>query len=152
MAMRCYRHSEPSYGVYALVKRIEPFRDSSRIVALEFVGERPPGVYFEKPWATYVTKWTGIERRRAPRQDISEAVEIEYLDEHMRLIITENGVAENASSNGLRVSVKSAPKDFEMLKVGLPSRNFKTLATVCNRYVGVDRLERLCIQYRHPHV
>lgn len=148
MRLRCYRHSEPSYSVYGLVRRIETPRDGHRVVGIEFVGECPPDGYIERPWATYATKWSGIERRRSPRWDISEVVRIEYLDERMRLLLHEEAVAENASIGGMRVNVKSAPPEFDMLRI--KTREFESLATVCNRYVGKDRLERLCIQFAYP--
>jgi hypothetical protein len=151
MRLRCHRHCEPSYSVYAIVRRIEPPQNNARVVAVEFVGEHPPEGYIDKPWATYLTRWRGAERRRAPRQDISEAIYIEYLDDKLHLISQETAIAENASSRGMRVIVNSTPPDFEAVKIVSPGRNFESLAVATNRFIGKDRLERICLQFVHQN-
>jgi hypothetical protein len=145
--LRCYSYAEPTYRVYAIVRRVDLSKDSSRVVGLEFLGQNPPPGYFEKPWATFKTKWNGSERRREPRREVSEGVRVEYLGESMQLLRKEMAVTENISQGGARVRVRSAPAEFELVKITNPNRNFESLAAVCNRYVGQDGFERLCLRF-----
>ena len=147
MRLRCHRHSEPSYSVYAIVRRVEPPIDGLCVVALEFIGEHPPKGYLEKPWSTYGTKWNGSERRRAAREDVSEMVYVDYFDRGMRRIKQESAVTEDLSDDGMRVFVKAAPPELEIINVTSPRRNFERLGALRNRYVGKDGFERLCLQF-----
>jgi hypothetical protein len=147
MRLRCYRHYDPSYSVYALVRRIEPIKDGFRVVGVEFIGEHPPGGYCNKPWATYMTKWDGAERRRALRQKRIESVHIEYFNEAMECIAQEVAATEDISSGGMRVVVKTAPPDFEMVRVTCSSLGIESFAAACNRYAPKGESERLCLQF-----
>jgi hypothetical protein len=129
------------------VRRVEPPKDGMRVVAVEFVGENAPPGHIERPWATYSTRWDGKDRRREPRSTTSEVVYLEFLNDAMHRIRQEAAVTENSSAGGMRVFAKSIPGDFDLIKVTQPDRNFERIATVCNRYVGRDRLERLCLQF-----
>jgi hypothetical protein len=145
--LRCYGYAEPTYRVYAIVRRVELPKDSFRVVGLEFLGQNPPPGYFEKPSAIFKTKWNGPERRREPRQEVSDAVTIEYLGEYMQSLRKETAVTENISRGGARILVRSAPAECELVKVTYLNRNFESLAAVCNRYVGQDGFERLCLRF-----
>ncbi|HKG23572.1 MAG TPA: PilZ domain-containing protein [Blastocatellia bacterium] len=147
MKLRCHRHSEPSYGVYALVRRVEPTREGSRIVALEFVGEHPPPGYIQRPWVTYRTKWSGEERRREPRIERVETLTIDCLNESMQTVRQMVAVTENISPGGARIYLKAAPPESDVVRVANLSRTFESLATVCNRYVDKDGFERLCLSF-----
>lgn len=147
MRLRCHRHCEPSYSVYALVRRVGPLKDGERLTALEFVGEHPPQGYISKPWSTYVTKWSGLDRRRAPRVEASDDISVEYFSDTMLRVRHEAAVIENVSTNGMRICVKSPPPDFELVRIQYPLRGFESFAVVCNRFQGKDRLERLCLQF-----
>ncbi|HVF92641.1 MAG TPA: J domain-containing protein [Blastocatellia bacterium] len=147
MKLRCHRHSEPSYGVYALVRRIEPTREGSRIVALEFVGEHPPAGYIQRPWVTYRTKWSGEERRREPRIERVETLTIDCLNESMQTVRQMVAVTENISPGGARIYLKAAPPESDVVRVSNLSRTFESLAMVCNRYVDKDGFERLCLSF-----
>jgi hypothetical protein len=147
MSLRCHRHSEPSYSVYAIVRRVEPPIDGLSVVALEFIGEHPPKGYLEKPWRTYGTKWNGSERRRAAREGVSETVFVDYFDRGMHRIKQETAVTEDLSDDGMRVFVKAAPPELEIISVTSPMRNFERLGALRNRYVGKDGFERLCLQF-----
>ncbi|HYP26287.1 MAG TPA: PilZ domain-containing protein [Blastocatellia bacterium] len=147
MKLRCHRHTEPSYGVYALVRRIEPARDGARIVALEFVGERPPAGYIQKPWVTYRTKWSGEERRKEPRVERVETITVDCLNESMQTVRQMVAVTENISPGGARIYLKAAPPEFDIIRVANLNRTFESLATVCNRYVDKDGFERLCLSF-----
>ena len=146
--LRSHGFSEAGYNMYAIVRRVEPVVDGFRIVGLEFIGAHPPGDYLHKPWATFRTqKWNGPDRRREPRRELAEAVAVEYLDETMQRIAREAAVTEDVSSGGARVRVKSAPTQFEFVRITCPNRGFISLALVRNRWTGSDEFERLCLQF-----
>ena len=73
--LRSHGYSDSTYNVYAIVRRVDPPRRNERFVGLEFIGEHPPTGYLENPWAVFRTaKWSGHERRRAPRSVKRQAV------------------------------------------------------------------------------
>jgi curved DNA-binding protein CbpA len=147
-AMRNHGFSEPTYGVYAAVRRIGSLEDGYRVIGVEFMGEEAPPVYFERPWATFrADSWQGPERRREPRVDRSEVVSIRYLNESMEVIRQEVAVTENLSSGGARVFVKGAPPEVELIRIMNLNHSFESLAAVCNRYIGSDGFERICLKF-----
>jgi hypothetical protein len=146
--LRSHGFSEPGYKVYAVVRRIEPPRQGGRVIGLEFMGDRPPAGYLEKPWAIFRTKrWGGIERRRAARVDRAEAIRIEYFLDAMNSTMREEARTENIGRHGLRVAVKAAPPEFDLIRISSPARRFESFAALRNRYVGKDGVERLCLQF-----
>lgn len=146
--LRSHGFSEAGYNMYAIVRRVEPIVDGVRIVGLEFIGANPPGDYLYKPWTIFRTqKWNGPNRRREPRRELAEAVAVEYLDASMQRIAREAAVTEDVSSGGTRVRVKSAPPEFEFVRITSPNRGFISLALVRNRWSGSDGFERLCLQF-----
>ena len=146
--LRSHGFADSSYNVYALVRRIEPPKKGVRYVGLEFIGEHPPPGYLERPWATFRTKrWAGNERRRAPRIERAEAVRIEYISAALSSTLREEVVTENVSRTGLRVIVRAAPLEFDLLRITSAARQFDGLATLRNRFQGKDGLERLCLQF-----
>jgi DnaJ domain/PilZ domain len=146
--LRSHGFSEAGYNMYAIVRRVEPLIDGMRVVGLEFIGASPPGDYLHKPWATYRTqKWNGPERRREKREALSEPVTVEYLDEARQSIGREAGITEDVSPGGARICVKSAPPEFDYLRVTCPSRSFKGIAILRNQWNGTDGSERLCLQF-----
>jgi hypothetical protein len=145
--LRSHGFTDASYNVYALVRRIDPPKKGARLVGLEFIGEHPPTGYLAKPWATFRLKtWAGNERRRAPRVEHAEAVRIEYISEATHSRVREEVMTENISRAGARVVVRAAPAEFDMLLITIPARQFEGLATLRNRFLGKDGLERLCLQ------
>ncbi|HXG93798.1 MAG TPA: PilZ domain-containing protein [Blastocatellia bacterium] len=150
--LRSHGYSEPSYNVYALVRRVEPQRKGMRVVGLEFLGEHPPVGFLEKPWLVFRTKrWSGAERRREPREQRAEAVTVEYFSETMEPICKEDARTENISRSGLRIAVREAPAEFDVIRVTSVRRGFESFAKVRNRYLGKDGLERLCLQFNGNH-
>ena len=146
--LRAHGYSDPGYSVYAIVRRVEPSSDGARVVGLEFLGERPPGEYLAKPWATFRTeRWNGVERRREQRAAASETVVIEYLTDSNQAISRETSQAENVSPGGIRVRVKAAPPAVDYVKVISQKRRFEAVAAVRNRISGKDGCERLCLQF-----
>jgi len=145
--LRAHGFSEPGYSVYAIVRRVELPLGDSRVVGVEFFGEQAPAGFVEKPWTSFRSlEWTGRDRRLEPRQDRSEPVLIEYLDESMRTLNTEEARLENVSESGARVVVRSAPPEFDLVKIGDIGNSFKSMAAVRNRFVDTDGLERLCLK------
>jgi hypothetical protein len=60
-------------------------------------------------------------------------------------------VTENVSRCGARVTVKSAPEEFDLVRLKSAGLRFEGLATVRNQYVGKDNVERLCLQFLEDH-
>lgn len=146
--LRAHGFTDASYNVYALVRRIEPSKKGMRTVGLEFIGEHPPPGYLEKPWAAFRTRqWVGSERRRVRRLDHAEPVRIEYISDALSSTLREEATTENISRTGLRVIVRAAPPEFDLLRVTSATRQFEGLATLRNRFLGKDGLERLCLQF-----
>lgn len=146
--LRSHAFMDSSYNVYALVRRIEPMKKGMRAVGLEFVGEHPPPGYLEKPWATFRTRrWAGDDRRRARRFARAEAVCIEYIIADRPTPLHEEAMTESVSRTGLRVIVRAAPPEFDLLRVTNAAGYFEDLAVLRNRYYGEDGLERLCLQF-----
>ena len=146
--LRSHGYSDPSYNVYAIVRRVEPLMQGLRVVGLEFLGEHPPEGYLKSPWSAFRTqKWPGADRRRDQRSPLSEAVTIEYLDHLLEPIRKETAVTENVSLSGARIRVKIHSPESDVLRVVNKRRGFESLAMVRNRYVGKDGFERLCIQF-----
>lgn len=146
--LRSHGYAEPSYNVYALVRRVDQPRNGSRLVGLEFLGEHPPMGYLDKPWASFQTRrWGGNNRRRRDRRELVEIIVIEYFNESMQLIAKEMGRTENISRGGMRACVRTPPPEFDTIRVSCPSRGFESFAAVCNRYVGKDGFDRLCLKF-----
>lgn len=145
--LRSHGFTDPTYNVYALVRRIEPPKKGERIIGLEFVGEHPPAGYLDKPWGTFrTTRWAGNERRRSPRAERAEPVRLEYISADKPSTFREEARAENVSRTGLRVAVRAAPLEFDLVRVTSASRQFEGLAILRNRFQGKDGMERLCLQ------
>ncbi len=104
--------------------------------------------YLDKPWASYQTrKWGGNNRRRRDRREQTEIIAIEYFNESMQLMAKEMGRTENISRGGMRLCVRTPPPEFDMIRVHCPARGFESFAAVCNRYVGKDGFDRLCLRF-----
>jgi curved DNA-binding protein CbpA len=145
---RTHALGSPAYSVYAITRRIGIHRGEPRTVGLEFLGEQPPAGYLDRPWAAFRTQtWSGPERRREQREERSEVVGIRYLDKSGAAIRQEVALTENISPSGARIFVKGAPSQIEMIRVANLSRSFESLARVCDRYIGNDGFERICLQF-----
>ncbi|HVF90441.1 MAG TPA: PilZ domain-containing protein [Blastocatellia bacterium] len=146
--LRSHGYSDSTYNVYAIVRRVDPPVRGERFVGLEFIGEHPPAGYLESPWAVFKTaRWSGHERRWAPRLAKREVVWVEYYDEARKLLGREETLTENVSRGGARISVRTAPSELDLIKITSPTNKFESFATVRNRFRGTDGAERLCIQF-----
>jgi len=145
--LRTHGFAEQSHNVYALVRRVEPPKQGVRAVGVEFIGERPPPGFLDKPWAVFRSKrWDGNNRRRENRHEQVEKVTIEYFDESMQLISRDEARTENVSRYGLRISGTTSPAEFDLLTISCGRLKFECLAAVRNRYTAKDGLERICVQ------
>jgi hypothetical protein len=146
--LRTHGYTDPSFGVYALVRRVEPPRKGVRYIGFEFMGEHPPAGYLEKPWATFRTRqWSGGDRRRKRRESRKEVVELEYFNESLQLLGRETAQTENISRGGCRACVRMPPAEFEVVRVSFLARGFESLAVVSNRFNGNDGFVRLCLRF-----
>ena len=146
--LRSHGYSEPGYSVYAIVRRVEPASEGTRIVGLEFLSENPPAGYLKQPWASFKTeRWQGPDRRREIRSAHSETVTIEYLDDSMQKIRRESAVTENVSPGGTRLKLGRPAAEADLLRVTNSDNSFSSLAIVRNRYLGKDGFERLCLKF-----
>lgn len=146
--LRTHGFADASFNTYALVRRVEPPKNGSRVVALEFIGEHPPTGFLEKPWATFRPgKWGGQERRRNKRENRVENIRVEYFSDSLASLGTEDTFTENLSQTGMRLFVKNAPFEFDLVRVTCLTRQFETLAAVRNRYIAKDGTERLCLHF-----
>jgi len=145
--MRSHGYAEPTYKVYGLVRRVDVPKQGARVVGVEFLGQHPPAGFLDRPWAVYRSRrWAGGERRRERRETASEIVRLEYLAEDLQVVLRQDCRTENIGRRGLRVVVKGAPVDFELVRVIHQRRALEALGSVRDRYVGPDGLERLCLQ------
>jgi hypothetical protein len=146
--LRAHGFAEQSYNVYTLIRRVEPPRQGSRAVGVEFISEHPPNGFLDKPWAVFRPKrWGGSDRRRPDRQEQFEQIRIDYFDESMRLLAQEEARTENVSRSGIRVSGTTAPAEFDLVMISCPRLKFECMATLRSRYMGKDGRERICVQF-----
>jgi hypothetical protein len=149
--LRMHGFAETGFSSYAIARRVDPLQNGQRVVAFEFIGEHPPKGYVEKPWMIFKPQhWSGLERRRTERLNRMEKVVIEYFDDSFHSLAKEETITENVSHMGMRLYVKFAPFEFDLIRVTCVNRQFESLALVRNRYVGKEGLERLCIQFLNP--
>jgi hypothetical protein len=55
--LRRHGHSEPTYQVYAVVRRVDWSDEGQRVLGLEFVGSSPPPGYLKRPWARFTVRY-----------------------------------------------------------------------------------------------
>jgi hypothetical protein len=146
--LRAHGYSDPSYSVWAIVRRVEPPKDGVREVGVEFLGEHPPPGFLAKPNSLYRNRnWDGVERRREERKATSEKVDLEFLDENQEIITKEKGKLENVSPGGARVRLKTVPDSFDLVRITGRSGAFTSLANVRDWFAGKDGYERLCLHF-----
>lgn len=146
--LRQYNHAEPGYKIYAVVRTTIPQKNQEFRTGVEFIGEHPPALYYEKPWTVYpATMWRGEERRRAARLKVSELMWVEYYDGQGHLLAVEQGCTEDISRTGARICVQDPPKEFARVKVFALGKGFETHASLVKQFFGKDGLYRLCVQF-----
>ena len=146
--LRQYSHSDPTYRVYTIVRRVEALKDNTYDVGVEFIGEHPPSSYQTKPWTVYKSNAPKTdERRRAPRFSAAHAIWIEYYNNRKVIIGLEQGCTENVSKSGARICVMEPPNEFEFVKVFIPGKDFDAFAKVTNYFMEKDGIYRLCVNF-----
>jgi hypothetical protein len=146
--LRTHGHADHSYNIYGVVRRVQPPQDGSRIIAVELLGERPPAGYLEQPWAAFhARRWYGPDRRLEARKPHVEPIEIAYLDHDLQVIQTASAITEDVSRSGMRALVKTAPDEFDYVRVTNRAKSHSGVAAVRNRYLGGDGDERLCLNF-----
>lgn len=145
--LRAHGFSEQGYNVYALIRTVDPPRKGVRAVGVEFLGERPPAGFLEKPWAVYRAKrGSALERRRHRREERAEVLSVEYLDENGQSLGRDEAKSENVGSFGVRIVGTTAPAEFDSIALSCPGLMFEAAAVLRDRFRGKDGLERLCLQ------
>jgi hypothetical protein len=146
--LRNHGHADPTYNVYAIVRRVELPSDGMRTVGLEFLGEHPPRGYLDKPWKMFRTvKWSGKDRRQEPRKQLAEPLEVHFLTESLDSVDCQLGVTENISASGARIHVRTVPPSFDLIRVVGRQQRFESLAAVRNQFTASDGFDRLCIEF-----
>jgi CheY-like chemotaxis protein len=146
--LRMHDFDAPSYSVYALVRHAQASRKGARTVGVDLLGNEPPAGFLDRPWATFRDKdWDGADRRRKPREAKQEVIWVEYFDDAMRSLRREAARTDNVSHGGMRVRVKSAPADLEYARITYTDGKPERIAVVCDRFVGKDSFERLCMRF-----
>jgi PilZ domain len=146
--LRQYSHSDPTYRVYTIVRRVEALKDNSYDVGVEFIGEQPPAAYQLKPWAVYKAAAPKTDdRRKTPRFSATHAIWVEYYDVKKVLVALEQGCTENVSKSGARICVMEPPNEFEFVKVFIPGKEFESFAKVTNYFMEKDGIYRLCVNF-----
>jgi curved DNA-binding protein CbpA len=148
LSLRLHGHAESAYSTYALVRRVRPFDDDHKLVAVEFIGARPPKQYQDRPAALFnVDNWTGPDRRRSPRVDRQEIVALRFLNESAEVIGLSLGTTENVGRRGARIRLETPAPEFHMVRIMCGGVGFESLAALCRSYRGPDTRQRLCVNF-----
>jgi hypothetical protein len=146
VVLRSHEFLEQTYGTYAIVRWVHAPRDGFGRTGIEFIGELPPPGFRERPWAVFNIGKSDVDRRSEPREQISEAIEIEYFDESEQFINKDTGFIEDISSSGVRVCAPQPPSETHLIRVIRPKVSMTLFAQVRNRFRGRDGYHRLCAQ------
>jgi hypothetical protein len=148
LSLRLHGHADSAYSTYALVRRVRPFNRDHKIVAVEFIGARPPRQYQEHPAAIFdADNWIGPDRRRWPRVSREEIVALRYLNESADTIGVSLGTTENVGRRGARIRLEKPAPEFHMVRVMCAGVGFESLAALCRSYRGPDHRQRLCVNF-----
>ncbi|HEY6329658.1 MAG TPA: J domain-containing protein [Blastocatellia bacterium] len=147
--LRTHGYVDHAYNIYAIIRRAEEMEANGRVLGVEFVGERPPAGYLQKPTAVFrLGRWSGPDRRREPRVKVAERVTIDYLDEFLKCVGNELAVTENVSASGARVLVRRAPPKFECIRVKSSKLNLEGIGVITDQYDASLGVERLCLRFK----
>jgi hypothetical protein len=147
---RQYDLTDPSYHVYAVVRRAETRRGRTTVGAM-FLGKNPPRGYEKNPAGRYLLSedpapGTRAERRVHPRHDMHYNLKLSR-QEPGPGPQQEHTVAENLGKGGARVltSLPLVKGDIVLVEeVGGP---FRTRAEIRNVYIGKDKIPRLNLKF-----
>jgi hypothetical protein len=140
--------TDPSYRVYAVVRRVEPGRDRT-VVGVMFLGRHPPRGYEKNPAGRYLLSHdappgTRAERRVNPRRELYYNLKLRRVGPEGQ---QEHTVAENLGKGGARVLTSLPVVKGEIVIVEEVGGPFRTRAEIKNIYIGKDKVPRLNVQF-----
>lgn len=147
---RQYDLTDPSYRVYAVVRRVEPARERS-ILGVMFLGKSPPRGFEKNPAGRYLLSQDPAPGTRTERR-AHERHELPY---NLKLVRPEASfgpaheftVAENLSKGGARVLTSLPVFKGEIVVVEELGGPFRTRAEIRNIYIGKDKIPRLNLKF-----
>lgn len=147
---RQYDLTDPSYRVYAVVRRAET-REGRTSVGVMFLGKHPPRGYDKNPASRYLLSQdpapgTRTERRAHPRHEMHYNLKLTRQDQGAGPQ-NEHTVAENLGKGGARVLTSLPVVKGEIVVVEEVGGPFRTRAEIRNVYIGKDRVPRLNLKF-----
>jgi hypothetical protein len=147
---RHYDLTEPSYHVYAVVRRAETSAGRTT-VGVMFLGKTPPRGYEKNPAGRYLlsqdpTPGARTERRAHSRQEMPYNLKLSRQDPSAGPQ-NEHTVAENLGKGGARVLTSLPVVKGEIVLVEEVGGPFRTRAEIRNIYIGKDRVPRLNLKF-----
>lgn len=147
---RQYDLTEPSYHVYAVVRRAET-SEGRTTVGVMFLGKNPPRGYAKNPAGRYLLSQdpapgTRTERRAHPRHEMPYNLKLSRQDPGPGPR-NEQTVAENMGKGGARVLTSLPVVRGEIVLVEEVGGPFRTRAEIRNIYIGKDKVPRLNLKF-----
>ena len=147
---RQYDLTDPSYHVYAVVRRVEPGPDRNTLGVM-FLGKHPPRGYEKNPAGRYLlsqdpTPGTRTERRAHPRHDMPYNLKLSRQHPGPGPQ-NEHTVAENLGKGGARVLTTLPVVKGEIVLVEEVRGPCRTRAEIRNIYIGKDKVPRLNLKF-----
>ena len=147
---RQYDLTDPSYHVYAVVRRTEPGRDHVG-VGVMFLGKNPPRGYEKNPAGRYLLSHdpapgTRTERRAHTRHELPYNLKLTRQEAGTDRQ-QEHTVAENLGKGGARVLTSLPVVKGEIILVEEVGGPFRTRAEIRNVYIGKDKIPRLNLKF-----
>ena len=145
---RQYDLTDPSYHVYAVVRRAEPLGHRTR-VGVMFLGKNPPRGFEKNPTGRYLLSedpgpGTRTERRAHERHEMHYNLRLSRQGEGAEKEFT---VAENLSKGGARVLTTLPVVKGEIIIVEEMAGPFRSRAEIRNIYIGKDKVPRLNLRF-----
>jgi len=145
---RQYDLTDPSYHVYAVVRRAETVQGRTT-VGVMFLGKNPPRGYEKNPAGRYLLSedpgpGTRTERRAHERHEMHYNLRLSRQGEGAEKEFT---VAENLSKGGARVLTTLPVVKGEIIIVEEMAGPFRTRAEIRNIYIGKDKVPRLNLRF-----
>ena len=147
---RQYDLTDPSYRVYAVVRRVEAAKDGTHIGAM-FLGKNPPRGYDKNPAGRYLLAQDPgpaqrAERRAHPRHEAPYTLKLSRQDQGPGPQ-QEHTLAENLSKGGARVLTSLPVVKGDIVLVEEVAGPFRTRAEIRNIYIGKDKVPRLNLKF-----
>jgi len=145
---RQYDLTDPSYHVYAVVRRAETVQGRTT-VGVMFLGKTPPRGYEKNPTGRYLlsedpSPGSRTERRAHQRHEMHYNLRLSRQGEGAEKEFT---VAENLSKGGARVLTTLPVVKGEIIIVEEMAGPFRSRAEIRNIYIGKDKVPRLNLRF-----